>query len=132
MFQANLPLLQRELIHLARMAKQSPQHYLSQNEHILFNTNASSFSTQDGPPPQINENGKRLSPERYGCNFNSSGRSPFGLLSIMMFCPSCVHTYVCKLFIQTSYSESTEWFSTKFHRGDPWMNEYLSESLTKS
>lgn len=64
---ANLPLLQRELLHLARMAKQTPQHYLSQNEHILFSTaQQSPLDHHDPAAPQINENGKRLSPESRG------------------------------------------------------------------
>lgn len=61
--QANLPLLQRELVHLARMAKETPQNYLAQNEHILFNATQSPLEPQDTSAPQINENGKRLSPE---------------------------------------------------------------------
>ncbi|KAL4234036.1 Protein CBFA2T1 [Mactra antiquata] len=60
---ANLPLLQRELLHLARIAKETPQNYLSQNEHILFNASQSPLDSQDSSAPQINENGKRLSPE---------------------------------------------------------------------
>ncbi|KAH3710965.1 protein CBFA2T1-like isoform X2 [Dreissena polymorpha] len=60
---ANLPLLQRELMHLARMAKQTPQGYLSQNEHILFNATQSPVEPQENSAPQINENGKRLSPD---------------------------------------------------------------------
>ncbi|NWQ83859.1 MTG8R protein, partial [Columbina picui] len=36
---ANLPLLQRELLHCARAAKQTPSQYLAQHEHILLNTN---------------------------------------------------------------------------------------------
>ncbi|XP_045191623.1 protein CBFA2T1-like isoform X2 [Mercenaria mercenaria] len=63
---ANLPLLQRELVHLARMAKETPQNYLAQNEHILFNATQSPLESQDTPVPQINENGKRLSPETRG------------------------------------------------------------------
>lgn len=63
---ANLPLLQRELMHLARMAKETPQSYLSQNEHILFNATQSPLEAQDNPNTQINENGKRLSPESRG------------------------------------------------------------------
>ncbi|XP_052817387.1 protein CBFA2T1-like isoform X1 [Mya arenaria] len=64
---ANLPLLQRELMHLARMAKQTPQLYLSQNEHILLNAAQSPLDPQENSsaPPQINENGKRLSPNSH-------------------------------------------------------------------
>ncbi|KAK3085902.1 hypothetical protein FSP39_010261 [Pinctada imbricata] len=56
---ANLPLLQRELLHCARMAKQSPQQYLAHNEHILFDATTSSPTESH----DINENGKRRSPD---------------------------------------------------------------------
>ena len=59
--QANLPLLQRELLHCARLAKQSPQQYLAHNEHILFDPSHSPLETQDS---ELNENGKRVSPDR--------------------------------------------------------------------
>lgn len=60
---ANLPLLQRELLHCARMAKQTPQQYLAQNEHILFDaSNPSPSETQD-ISVDVNENGKRRSPD---------------------------------------------------------------------
>uniref|UniRef100_A0A8C2DX63 CBFA2/RUNX1 partner transcriptional co-repressor 3 n=1 Tax=Cyprinus carpio TaxID=7962 RepID=A0A8C2DX63_CYPCA len=39
---ANLPLLQRELLHCARMAKQTPAQYLAQHEQLLLDANASS------------------------------------------------------------------------------------------
>uniref|UniRef100_A0AAV2M8K1 CBFA2/RUNX1 partner transcriptional co-repressor 2 n=1 Tax=Knipowitschia caucasica TaxID=637954 RepID=A0AAV2M8K1_KNICA len=39
---ANLPLLQRELLHCARAAKQTPAQYLSQHEHILLSTTLAS------------------------------------------------------------------------------------------
>jgi hypothetical protein len=45
------------------MAKETPQNYLAQNEHILFNATQSPIESQDNSAPQINENGKRLSPE---------------------------------------------------------------------
>ncbi|CAL1538578.1 unnamed protein product [Lymnaea stagnalis] len=61
---ANLPLLQRELIHCARMAKQSPQQFLTQNEHIVFDPTHSPLDTQDPVISEINENGKRRSPDR--------------------------------------------------------------------
>nr|5ECJ_A Chain A, PR domain zinc finger protein 14,Protein CBFA2T2 [Mus musculus]5ECJ_B Chain B, PR domain zinc finger protein 14,Protein CBFA2T2 [Mus musculus] len=35
---ANLPLLQRELLHCARAAKQTPSQYLAQHEKLLLNT----------------------------------------------------------------------------------------------
>lgn len=60
---ANLPLLQRELVHCARLAKQTPQQYLSQNEHILFDVSHSPTDTQD-LSSEFNDNGKRRSPDR--------------------------------------------------------------------
>lgn len=60
---ANLPLLQRELLHCARMAKQTPQQYLSHNEHILFDATTSPVESQD-VSMELNENGKRRSPDR--------------------------------------------------------------------
>ena len=61
--QANLPLLQRELLHCARIAKQTPQQYLAQNEQVLFNAAPSVSESHDST--ELNENGKRQSPDRY-------------------------------------------------------------------
>lgn len=58
-----MPLLQRELLHCARMAKQTPQQYLSHNEHILFDATTSPVESQD-VSMELNENGKRRSPDR--------------------------------------------------------------------
>ncbi|XP_069508243.1 protein CBFA2T2 [Ambystoma mexicanum] len=44
---ANLPLLQRELIHCARAAKQTPAQYLAQHEHLLLNTNTISSDSSE-------------------------------------------------------------------------------------
>lgn len=60
-----MPLLQRELLHCARMAKQSPQQYLAQNEHILFDASNSSSPESQDISVDINENGKRRSPDRW-------------------------------------------------------------------
>uniref|UniRef100_A0A8C5QZR2 CBFA2/RUNX1 partner transcriptional co-repressor 2 n=1 Tax=Leptobrachium leishanense TaxID=445787 RepID=A0A8C5QZR2_9ANUR len=60
---ANLPLLQRELLHCARAAKQTPSQYLAQHEHILLNTSTSSPS-DSSELIEVNCNGKRQSPER--------------------------------------------------------------------
>ncbi|XP_070199512.1 protein CBFA2T1-like isoform X2 [Littorina saxatilis] len=61
---ANLPLLQRELLHCARMAKQTPQQFLTQNEHIVFDPAHSPLESQDSVTSDLNENGKRrASPE---------------------------------------------------------------------
>ncbi|KAI8491194.1 transcription corepressor [Branchiostoma belcheri] len=62
-YSANLPLLQRELLHCARMAKQTPAQYLSQNEHILLNTDTSPVDSSD-IIMDVNENGKRRTPDR--------------------------------------------------------------------
>ena len=60
---ANLPLLQRELLHCARMAKQTPQQYLSQHEQILFDQSSPTTEPQEYSN-EVNENGKRRSPDR--------------------------------------------------------------------
>ncbi|XP_019325949.1 PREDICTED: protein CBFA2T3 [Aptenodytes forsteri] len=68
---ANLPLLQRELLHCARMAKQTPAQYLAQHEQLLLDANASSPIDSSelllevgegggagrGGPPRTKENG---------------------------------------------------------------------------
>ncbi|XP_068118118.1 protein CBFA2T2 isoform X2 [Hyperolius riggenbachi] len=61
---ANLPLLQRELLHCARAAKQTPSQYLAQHEHILLNTNTASPSDSSELLMEVNGNGKRHSPDR--------------------------------------------------------------------
>ncbi|KAE8608408.1 hypothetical protein XENTR_v10011495 [Xenopus tropicalis] len=62
---ANLPLLQRELLHCARLAKQSPAQYLAQHEQLLLDASSSS-SPSDSPEllMEVNENGKRRTPDR--------------------------------------------------------------------
>ncbi|KAM4622822.1 protein CBFA2T2 isoform 2-T2 [Discoglossus pictus] len=65
---ANLPLLQRELLHCARAAKQTPSQYLAQHEHLLLNTSSSSSSSSPSDSSEllmeVNGNGKRHSPDR--------------------------------------------------------------------
>ncbi|XP_069491816.1 protein CBFA2T3 isoform X2 [Ambystoma mexicanum] len=61
---ANLPLLQRELLHCARMAKQTPAQYLAQHEQLLLDANASSPIDSSELLMEVNENGKRRTPER--------------------------------------------------------------------
>ncbi|XP_043382698.1 protein CBFA2T2 isoform X7 [Chelonia mydas] len=61
---ANLPLLQRELLHCARAAKQTPSQYLAQHEHILLNTNTTSPADSSELLMEVNGNGKRHSPDR--------------------------------------------------------------------
>ena len=62
--QANLPLLQRELLHCARMAKQTPAQYLAQHEQLLLDANASSPLDSSEIMLEINEHGKRRTPDR--------------------------------------------------------------------
>ncbi|TWW61891.1 Protein CBFA2T2 MTG8-like protein MTG8-related protein 1 [Takifugu flavidus] len=62
---ANLPLLQRELLHCARAAKQTPAQYLSQHEHILLSTTMASSPDSSEllmEPPEVGT--KRHSPAR--------------------------------------------------------------------
>ncbi|XP_072278742.1 protein CBFA2T3 isoform X3 [Pyxicephalus adspersus] len=63
---ANLPLLQRELLHCARLAKQSPAQYLAQHEQLLLDTSVSSSpsDSSDQLLLEVNENGKRRTPDR--------------------------------------------------------------------
>lgn len=63
--QASLPLLQRELLHCARLAKQTPAQYLAQHEQLLLDASASSPSDSSELLPEVNENGKRRTPDRY-------------------------------------------------------------------
>lgn len=58
---ANLPLLQRELLHCAHLARQSPHQYLIHNERLVFDAdNQSPLTAQD--LSEIGE--KRKSPDR--------------------------------------------------------------------
>ncbi|XP_029979967.1 protein CBFA2T3 isoform X6 [Sphaeramia orbicularis] len=61
---ANLPLLQRELLHCARLAKQTPAQYLAQHEQLLLDANASSPLDSSEIMMEMNEHGKRRTPDR--------------------------------------------------------------------
>ncbi|KAI9531845.1 hypothetical protein NQZ68_037811 [Dissostichus eleginoides] len=61
---ANLPLLQRELLHCARLAKQTPAQYLAQHEQLLLDANASSPLDSSEIMLELNEHGKRRTPDR--------------------------------------------------------------------
>ncbi|XP_078257033.1 protein CBFA2T1 isoform X2 [Rhinoraja longicauda] len=61
---ANLPLLQRELFHCARLAKQTPAQYLAQHEQLLLNGNSSLPIDSSEILLGVNENGKRSTPDR--------------------------------------------------------------------
>lgn len=72
---ANLPLLQRELLHCARLAKQTPAQYLAQHEQLLLDANASSPIDSSELLLEVNENGKRGTPDRYlGASWGWGGR----------------------------------------------------------
>uniref|UniRef100_A0A452TSC7 NHR2-like domain-containing protein n=1 Tax=Ursus maritimus TaxID=29073 RepID=A0A452TSC7_URSMA len=72
--QANLPLLQRELLHCARLAKQTPAQYLAQHEQLLLDASASSPIDSSELLLEVNENGKRRTPDR--TKENGSDRDP--------------------------------------------------------
>uniref|UniRef100_A0A8C8RT15 CBFA2/RUNX1 partner transcriptional co-repressor 3 n=1 Tax=Pelusios castaneus TaxID=367368 RepID=A0A8C8RT15_9SAUR len=61
---ANLPLLQRELLHCARMAKQTPAQYLAQHEQLLLSANASSPIDSSELLLEVSETAKRRTPDR--------------------------------------------------------------------
>ncbi|XP_034880492.1 protein CBFA2T3 isoform X2 [Mirounga leonina] len=71
---ANLPLLQRELLHCARLAKQTPAQYLAQHEQLLLDANASSPIDSSELLLDVNDNGKRRTPDR--TKENGSDRDP--------------------------------------------------------
>ncbi|XP_004704793.1 protein CBFA2T3 [Echinops telfairi] len=70
----NLPLLQRELLHCARLAKQTPAQYLAQHEQLLLDANASSPIDSSELLLEVNENGKRRTPDR--TKENGSDKDP--------------------------------------------------------
>ncbi|XP_032320481.1 protein CBFA2T3 isoform X5 [Camelus ferus] len=74
---ANLPLLQRELLHCARLAKQTPAQYLAQHEQLLLDASASSPIDSSELLLEVNENGKRRTPDR--TKENGSDRDPLHL-----------------------------------------------------
>ncbi|CAL8402859.1 unnamed protein product [Arctogadus glacialis] len=61
---ANLPLLQRELLHCARAAKQTPAQYLSQHEHLLLSTTLASPPDSSELLMEPGDSAKRHSPGR--------------------------------------------------------------------
>ncbi|KAJ8359224.1 hypothetical protein SKAU_G00157490 [Synaphobranchus kaupii] len=61
---ANLPLLQRELLHCARAAKQTPAQYLSQHEHLLLSTTMASPPDSSELLLEPSDSTKRPSPNR--------------------------------------------------------------------
>ncbi|KAM3877312.1 protein CBFA2T1 isoform 2-T2 [Diretmus argenteus] len=73
---ANLPLLQRELLHCARLAKQTPAQYLAQHEQLLLDANASSPLDSSEIMLEINEHGKRRTPDRTKDSSERDGLHP--------------------------------------------------------
>ncbi|XP_016888033.1 protein CBFA2T3 isoform X3 [Cynoglossus semilaevis] len=73
---ANLPLLQRELLHCARLAKQTPAQYLAQHEQLLLDANASSPLDSSEIMLEMNEHGKRRTPERTKDGSDRDGLHP--------------------------------------------------------
>lgn len=67
-------MLQRELLHCARLAKQTPAQYLAQHEQLLLDANASSPIDSSELLLEVNENGKRRTPDRYLRGFLWLGR----------------------------------------------------------
>ncbi|XP_040838157.1 protein CBFA2T3 isoform X1 [Ochotona curzoniae] len=87
---ANLPLLQRELLHCARQAKQTPAQYLAQHERLLLDTSASSPS-DSSELLDVNENGKRKTPDRTkenGLDRDPLGKRPCTLSPAQRYSPS--------------------------------------------
>lgn len=83
--QANLPLLQRELLHCARAAKQTPAQYLSQHEHLLLSTAAPSPADSTELLLEPSDNSKRHSPSRYPHNIYWTKMFFFCLTTIWPF-----------------------------------------------
>lgn len=73
---ANLPLLQRELLHCARLAKQTPAQYLAQHEQLLLDANASSPLDSSEIMLEMNEHGKRKTPDRTKDSSDRDGLHP--------------------------------------------------------
>ncbi|XP_061743498.1 protein CBFA2T3 isoform X3 [Nerophis ophidion] len=73
---ANLPLLQRELLHCARLAKQTPAQYLAQHEQLLLDANASSPLDSSEIMMEMNEHGKRRTPDRTKDSSDREGLHP--------------------------------------------------------
>ncbi|XP_070705839.1 protein CBFA2T3 isoform X2 [Pempheris klunzingeri] len=73
---ANLPLLQRELLHCARLAKQTPAQYLAQHEQLLLDANASSPLDSSEIMLEMNEHGKRRTPDRTKDSSEREGMHP--------------------------------------------------------
>ncbi|XP_069687632.1 protein CBFA2T3-like isoform X2 [Periplaneta americana] len=62
---AHLPLLQRELGSLARLAKQSPQQYLRHHEHVVLDPAFSPSEPSEIFHSEVADSGKRRAPDSY-------------------------------------------------------------------
>ncbi|KAL0599040.1 Protein CBFA2T1, partial [Plecturocebus cupreus] len=89
---ANLPLLQRELLHCARLAKQNPAQYLAQHEQLLLDASTTSPVDSSELLLDVNENGKRRTPDRL--SLDSSKRIT---LSLRLDCSGAIlaHYNLC-------------------------------------
>ncbi|XP_023680114.1 protein CBFA2T1-like isoform X1 [Paramormyrops kingsleyae] len=61
---ANLPLLQHELLHCARVAKQNPAQYLAQHDHVLLDSRTASPMDSSELICGVSRNSKKRLPER--------------------------------------------------------------------
>ncbi|XP_061677454.1 protein CBFA2T1 isoform X4 [Syngnathoides biaculeatus] len=75
---ANLPLLQRELLHCARLAKQNPAQYLAQHEQLLLDSSTASPLDSAELLLDVNDNGKRRTPDRTKENGSDRDAAPHG------------------------------------------------------
>ncbi|XP_069918024.1 protein CBFA2T3 isoform X3 [Oryctolagus cuniculus] len=69
-----VPFLKRELLHCARLAQQTPAQYLAQHERLLWDASAACPADSSEPLLEVNENGKRRTPDR--TKENGSDRDP--------------------------------------------------------
>ncbi|KAI2652773.1 Protein CBFA2T1 [Labeo rohita] len=81
--QANLPLLQRELVHCARLAKQNPAQYLAQHEQLLLDTSTTTkengFEREPLHPEHPNKRPCTISPGQRFSPSNGLSYQPNGL-----------------------------------------------------
>ncbi|XP_025058220.1 protein CBFA2T2 isoform X9 [Alligator sinensis] len=123
---ANLPLLQRELLHCARAAKQTPSQYLAQHEHILLNTNTTSPADSSELLIEVNGNGKRHSPDRR--EDSSFERDPLPseppAKRVCTISPAPRHSPALTLPLMTSAGQ--------FHPTPPPLQHYTLEDIATS
>lgn len=103
--QANLPLLQRELLHCARLAKQTPAQYLAQHEQLLLDASATSPVDSSELLLEVNENGKRRTPDRYQPLTNPQER---GVTQGGLFLPICPCRSSARQLVQSVVCSRTD------------------------